>query len=34
MLSGRHELMKTTLSALERSWIGRKALAGTRRAPA
>ena len=34
MLSGRHEVMKSTLSALERSWIGRKALAGTRRAPA
>jgi len=34
MLSGRHETMKSTLSALERSWIGRKALAGTRRAPA
>jgi len=34
MLSGRHEMMKSTISALERSWIGRKALAGTRRAPA
>jgi hypothetical protein len=34
MLSGRHEVMKGTISALERSWIGRKALAGTRRAPA
>ena len=34
MLSGRHDVMKRTLSALERSWIGRKALAGTRRAPA
>lgn len=33
-LSGRHEMMKSTLAALERSWIGRKALAGTRRAPA
>jgi len=34
MLSGRHEIMKSTLNALERSWIGRKALAGTRRVPA
>jgi chromosome segregation ATPase len=33
-LSGRHDMMKSTLAALERSWIGRKALAGTRRSPA
>ena len=33
-LSGRHETMKGTLAALERSWIGRKVLSGKRRAPA
>ena len=33
-LSGRHEMMKSTLSALERSWLGRKVLAGKRRSPA
>lgn len=33
-LSGRHETMKSTLAALERSWLGRKVLAGKRRSPA
>ncbi len=33
-LFGRHEMMKSTLAALERSWIGRKVLAGKRRSPA
>ena len=32
-VSGRHESAARTLAALERSWIGRKALAGTRRRP-
>ena len=31
-LNGRHEMLSRTLAALERSWLGRKALAGTRRA--
>ena len=31
-LSGRHEVVTRTLAALERSWLGRKALAGTKRA--
>jgi predicted nucleic acid-binding Zn-ribbon protein len=33
-LSGRHETMKSTLARLERSWLGRKVLAGKRRSPA
>lgn len=33
-LSGRHDTLARTLAALERSWLGRKALAGTRRSPA
>lgn len=33
-MTGRYEMTKTTLAALERSWIGRTALAGTRREPA
>ena len=32
-VSGRHESATRVLAALERSWIGRKALAGTRRRP-
>ena len=33
-IAGRHDTMARTLKALERSWIGRKALAGTRRSAA
>ena len=33
-LTGRHETVKSTLAALERSWLGRKVLAGKRRSAA